>query len=75
MGKENDLGPILVGDFVFDNFMGAVFKSLVVVFFAVDAFKAVKDSLFVVDELGLWLSKSKMGAVGNNSAKRSFGSG
>jgi len=53
MGKENDLGPILVGDFVFDNFMGAVFKSLVVVFFAVDAFKAVKDSLFVVDELGL----------------------
>ena len=53
MGKENDLGPILVGDFVFDNLMGAVFKSLVVGFFAVDAFKAVKDSLFVVDELGL----------------------
>jgi hypothetical protein len=37
MGEEDDLGSFLVGDFVFDYFVGSVFESLVVGFLAVDA--------------------------------------
>lgn len=52
MDKENSLGPVLVGDFVFDYFMGSVFKSLVVGIFTGDAMQTVKNALSVVYELG-----------------------
>jgi hypothetical protein len=52
MGKKNGLGPFLVGDFVFDYSVGAVFKSLVVDIFAFNAAVAIKNSLFVVAGLG-----------------------
>ena len=48
MGKKDDLGPFLVGDFVFDYFMGAVFKGLVVDIFALDAVSSAENALFVV---------------------------
>ena len=41
-----------MGNFVFDNFMGSVFKSLVVVFSAVNATKTAVNALFVVAWLG-----------------------
>mgnify|MGYP001582525453 CR=1 FL=1 len=47
MGNQNNLGSILVGDFIFGYFMGSIFKNLVVGFFAVDVRKAIKNSLFV----------------------------
>jgi hypothetical protein len=34
MGKENDMGSLLVGDFAFYYFMGSVFENLVVGIFA-----------------------------------------
>jgi len=52
MGCKNDLGSILVADFVFVYTVGSVFESLVVGLFAVDAFKTAQNNLFVVDELG-----------------------
>ena len=53
MGKENDLGPFLVGDFVFDYFVGAFPAHMVVVIFADNASVAVKNALSLVDWLGL----------------------
>jgi hypothetical protein len=53
VGKENGLGPFLVADFIFGYLMGAVFKGLVVDISAINALGTVKNSLFMVDELGL----------------------
>ena len=41
-----------MGDFVFDYFMGSIPKSVVVGIFAVNAYVAVKNALFVVGWLG-----------------------
>ena len=49
MGKKNDFGPFLVGDFVFDYFVGAVFEGLVVGISAMDADGPVENNLLVVD--------------------------
>jgi len=37
VGAEDYLGPLLVGDFIFDNFVDSIFKSLVVGFLANNA--------------------------------------
>ena len=52
MDKENDLGPLLVADFIFNYFMGAIFEGLVVGVFAFNAPIAVKKPLFMVGCLG-----------------------
>lgn len=49
LGEKNDLGSFLVADFIFDYFVGSVFKDLVVGVFAVDACFAIKNNLFMVD--------------------------
>jgi hypothetical protein len=49
LGKKDDMGPFLVGDFIFVYFVGAIFKSLVVGLFALDVANAIKDALFMVD--------------------------
>ena len=72
MGEENVLGPFLVDNFIFDCFMGPVFKGLVVGVFALDAPGPAKNCLFVVDWLGFLHCKKKMGFTGGNSAKRGF---
>jgi hypothetical protein len=53
VGKEGDLGSILVADFVFDYFMGAIFEGLVVGVFAFDVRGAVESALPLVDWMGL----------------------
>ena len=52
MGQEDYLGPFLVGDFVFDNFVDSFFKSLVVGFSAIDAPISAENNLSMVDWLG-----------------------
>ena len=49
LGEKNDLGFLLVADFAFDNFVGAIFKSLVVGVFAIDAAGAIENALHLVD--------------------------
>ena len=48
MGKENCLGSILVGNFVFDYFVGSFFEGLVVGVFAVDASGPIERALYLV---------------------------
>lgn len=48
MGQEDYLGSILVGDFVFNYFMGALSKSVVVGVSANNVGIAVKNTLSMV---------------------------
>jgi len=52
MGQKNCLGFFLVGDFIFDYFMGSIPKSMVVGFFANNASILNKNTLSMVDWLG-----------------------
>ena len=61
MGKENYLGSFLVGDFVFNYFMGSIFKSLVVGIFAVDVDVSVKNNLSLVDWIGIMIMQKQNG--------------
>lgn len=42
-----------MGDFIFDYFMGSIFKSMVVVFSALNVDEPIKNTLYLVAQLGL----------------------
>ena len=53
VGQEDFLGSFLVGDFIFDYFMGSFPTRLVVGVFTLDASGAIENTLSLVDWLGL----------------------
>lgn len=54
-------------------FIHTFFKSLVVGAFSLYFVYRIKDSIFVVDKLGLSIRRQKVGYAGNNSTQRSIG--